>query len=160
MLAKVDLKKLITLGLVIVLLYSGVRTLMTLTAGQKHIAKINDSIGNIRLEPVLGDLEQSFFAEADTVDSYDVSRNPLEIRKNSGKSRQRTSPPRPATRPQTRQLPRLTGLVLDKNPVAIMEIDGMSVEVKTGDLIDGKKVVHIDEQGVHLLVNGKLETIR
>ena len=51
-------------------------------------------------------------------------------------------------------------LVLDENPVAIVEIKGVSIEVKIGDLLDGNKVIHIDEQGVHILIDGKLETIR
>jgi hypothetical protein len=54
----------------------------------------------------------------------------------------------------------VTGLVLDENPVAIMEIKGVSTEVKIGDLVDGKKVIHIDEQGVHVLKDGKSTIIR
>ena len=160
MIDRKDIKKAITLGLVVVMLYCAVRTLMILAAGQEQIAGLNDSIGDIRLEPVLRDLEQSFFAEADTVSLYDISRNPLKIGKAPVKSSRRTTSPGSTTKSRARQLPRLTGLVLDKNPVAIMEIEGVSVEVKIGDTVDGKKVVHIDEQGVHLLIDGKLETIR
>jgi len=143
-----------TLGLVIIMLYCGIRTLMTLSAGRMQITQINSGNSGISLESVLRELEQSFFAEADTINLYDVTRNPLSV------SKPVKSPVRPSWRPKRRGIPRLTGLVLDENPVAIMEIKGVSVKVEIGDLLDGNKVIQIDEQGVHVLIDGKLETIR
>jgi hypothetical protein len=113
----------------------------------------------IKLEPLLYKLEQSFFAEADTTATYDVDRNPLTVAK--VKSTRKTKPrPARSSAAKSRSLPRLSGLVLDENPVAIMEIDGVSREVKVGDVIDGNRVIHINGQGVHILIDGEMVVIR
>jgi len=155
---KMNTKSLVNLGLVIVFLYCGVRTLMTLSNAKKNIIPEENNTG-IGLEPLLHNLEQSFLAEADTIETYDVTRNPLSIAK--PKSKQKSKPKSSSSAaPKSQSLPRLTGLILDESPVAIMEIGGVSTEVKIGDLVNGGKVIHINEQGVHVLIDGKAVVIR
>jgi hypothetical protein len=152
---KLNSKSLATLGLVVIFLYCGVRTLMTLSNAQKSVVTEASNSG-ISLEPLLHNLEQGFFAEADTIDAEEVTRDPLSIVKRSYKKSSWSKPPTSSAKSPTR----VTGLVLDENPVAIMEIGGVSKEVKIGDRVDGNKVIHIDEQGVHVLKDGKSSIIR
>jgi len=160
---KIDVKILTVLGLVIVLLYSGARTLGTVGASQKQSADWQTGEGDMSLEPVIRDLERAFSVSAppESIGVSETTRDPLVAGKHvRPKKSSKSSKSQSSASASYTKRPRLTGLILDEDPVAIVEVGGRSFELKIGDTLEGKKVVDIDESGVHLLINGSVEILR
>jgi len=161
---KIEPKGLAIIGLVIILLYSGFRTVSTMGDRGWKVAVWADRV-ELDLESVVSDMEVFFTRLADTVYAHDYagdnSRNPLvRIREQI-----RPVPPPPTPRhappPRREPVPQLTGLVLDReDPVAIVKYGEESIALKRGDFFQGNQVIEIDESGVHLLVKGDIVTIR
>jgi hypothetical protein len=114
--------------------------------------------GNI--EFLLQDLEKSLIVEADTVATGNQLRDPMVPGKPghmwTTASSQKSTAKAIASGPGAK----VTGLVLDQSPVAIVEVNGISQEVKVGDLLEGREVIQIDEEGVHVLKDGNVVIVR
>jgi|GEM_PF-1820833 len=153
---KIDPKILIIVSLVIVLLYCGFRSLGTMAAASGYLTQQSGDQNPGTMERLLRDLDRTMVIEADTSQVCPAPRDPftavaIEKKKSQVSASTTKTKPRPA---QNRM--RLSGMILDQNPVAIVEIDGKSLEVKIGSLLEGHKVIGIDERGVHLLKNGSV----
>lgn len=167
--AKINTKGLIVLGLAIILIYSGVRTLTTMGNNSWRTAAWTYKV-EFNPQSFVHNLEEFFGRLADTVYAYDYayddSRNPLRRVKldviTRKKAQQEISRVRAASEAAKRKpRPRLTGLILDKrDPVAIIQIGTANFTVKRGDFIEGNMVIEIDEGGVHLLIDGEVVTVR
>jgi len=166
---QVKTRGLVVLGLAIVLIYSGARTLSTMGNSSWRTAAWTQKV-EFNPQSFMQNLEEFFSRLADTVYAYDYayddSRNPLKrvtldvvARK---KTQQQQSRARAASEASKRRpQPELTGLILDRrDPVAIIAIGKTSFTVKRGDFIEGNMVIEIDEGGVHLLIEGEVVTIR
>lgn len=167
--AKINTKGLIVLGLAVILVYSGVRTLTTMGNDSWRTAPWTDKV-EFNPQSFVQNLEEFFGRLADTVYAYDYayddSRNPLKRVKlnviTRSKAQKEKSQARAASAAaKQKPRPRLTGLILDKkDPVAIIQIGTKTFTVKRGDFLEGNLVIDIDEGGVHLLIDGEVVTIR
>jgi hypothetical protein len=158
---KVDSRFLIAIALGIILCYCGFRTLSTLRDGSGHSSQSSASAQESELEYLLQDLQANIVMAVDSSHTCENVRNPLAAQERP--KEQKSSPKGPggpSSSTARRSSARLTGLVLDKNPVAIVEVDDHSIEVKVGDLLDGYKIIAIDELGVHILRDGEIVIIR
>jgi Tfp pilus assembly protein PilP len=166
---KVNTRGLIVLGLAIILVYSGARTLATMGNSSWRTAAWTEKV-EFNPQSFVQNLEEFFSRLADTVYAYDYayddSRNPLRRVKldvvTKTKAQQQKSQTRAASEAARRKpRPRLAGLILDKrDPAAIIEVGKTSFTVKRGDFIEGNMVIEIDEGGVHLLIDGEVVTVR
>jgi len=154
---KIDPKIMIIVVLVIVLLYCGFRSLSSMAAASGYLTQPSSDQNPGTVERLLHDLDRTMVVEADTSLPCPVPRDPFTAVKISRKEKTAAIPSAPKTKATvTKNRMRLTGLILDQNPVAIIEVDGTSLEVKTGGLLEGHKVISIDERGVQLLKDGKV----
>jgi hypothetical protein len=113
------------------------------------------------LERLLHDLERTIVIEADTSLVCPSARDPFAVVRATEEVKSPAPTKTTKTAPAVHQTKmRLTGLVLDENPVAIVEVGEQSLEVKVGSLLEGHKVIGIDERGVHILKNGNTVTIK
>lgn len=162
---KIKTEGLAIVALVIILLYSGLRTLTTVGDRGWKVTVWAERV-ELDLESVASDLEVFFSRLADTVYAHDYaeddSRNPLKRISNSvQKKRPSKAPPPSAPPPKREPIPQLTGLILDRDdPVAIIQYGPESITLKRGAFFQGNQVIEIDESGVHLLVEGDIVTIR
>lgn len=156
---KIKVRMLTVAGLAIILLYTGARTLTTMGESGWQAA-VWTSKAEVGLESVLQNLEEFFTRLADTVYAYDDSRNPLVPVSVRAKKKAKASAPKAPAPSKQKPKPQLTGLILDRDPVAIIQIGDKTLTVKRGDYVEGNLVIEIDELGVHLLVEGDVVTIR
>lgn len=163
---KVNVHGLAVLGLVIILLYSGVRTLTAVGDKGRKATVWETAEGELDLEPFLQDLEEVFAEVADSVYGCDDFRDPLVASKPPVQTKKR---PRGEGGPRSSKAfglhgretrPKLTCLILDEDPAAIVEVGERSLVVKKGDLVEGNRVMEIDDRGVHLMVDGAVVTLR
>jgi hypothetical protein len=159
---KVNKRAVAIFGLLVILLYSGARTLTTAGGVGGGNVHLETDEGKLYRESVLLDLEEIFTHMADSAYEGVGLRDPLLPSKPSVQPKQKSQRQvkQLSPKPSAKQKPRLTGLVLDGEPTAIVEIGQKSYVVKEGDVIEGSKVVLIDERGVHLWVNGEVVTLR
>ncbi len=159
---KVNNRAVAIFGLLVILLYSGARTLTTAGDVGKGNVYLETDERKLYLESILLDLEEFFTQMADSAYGGVGLRDPLLPSKLSVQPKQelQRQAKQLSPKPSAKQKPRLTGLVLDEEPTAIVEIGQKSYVVKEGDVIEGSKVVLIDERGVHLWVNGEVVTLR
>ena len=163
---KVTVVGLTVLGLLMVLLYSGARTLTTVEVNQGKVVALGTGAEDLGLKSVLQNLQQTFSEEASSGSDWDESKNPLVTKaspvKPKKKSKAKAQPLKTKAGPKPPQdsKPKLTGLILDQDPVAIIEIGKRHFEVRKGDLLGGHKVIDIDERGVHMLVGRTVVTLQ
>jgi len=159
---KIDPKILIIVVLIIVLLYCGFRSLGSMAAASGYLTGSSSDQNPGTMERLLRDLDRTLVTATET----DTSRACLELRDPFAVVD--SKPPAKPVKPKKtasysgssrRTGPRVTGLILDQNPVAIVEIDDKSLEVRVGSLLEGHKVIGIDERGVHVLKNGDVVII-
>jgi hypothetical protein len=155
---RIDSKMLFGFGLLVVILYCIVRTLGALAASPETAVNEAANANPGELELLLHDLKQNITVMSDSVEACSQLRNPLVEGKAPRKQKSSSQTQKRYVKPSTKA--RLTGLVLDDNPMAIVEIKGISHEVEIGDLLEGKKVIDIDERGVHVLDNKEVVIIR
>jgi len=158
---KINANILAAFGLVVVMLYCIFRTLSTLAAGSGGVVALKTDSTQGNIEFLLQDLEKSIIVEADTVPASSHPRDPMV----PGKPVQIWTSTSPGQRTATKSSAsgsgaKVTGLVLDQNPVAIVEVNGVSQEVKVGGLLEGCEVIQIDENGVHILKDGNVVTVQ
>jgi hypothetical protein len=156
---KIDPKIVIIAGLVIVLLYCGFRTLSSMAAASGHLTQTDCVQNPGAVEQLLRDLDRTMVidAESDSSLACPTDRDPFTAAEVGREVKTQAS--KPVTRTTSVKKMRLTGLILDQNPVAIVEVGGESLEIRVGSLLDGHKVISIDERGVHILKNGNVVII-
>jgi hypothetical protein len=158
---KIDPKILMIVGLIIVLLYCGFRSLTSVAAMSSQLSQLSGEQALGTPERLLRDLDRTIVVEADTSLGCPDHRDPFSVLEaaritTSGVSTRTTTTGQTTRRSKMR----LTGLILDQNPMAIVEVGGQSLEVRVGSLLEGYKVVGIDERGVHILKGDNIIIIR
>jgi len=155
---KID-PKILTAGILIaVLLYCGFRSLGSMASASSHLSQTEGGQNPGTIERLLRDLDRTMSTEVDTSLACQVARDPFTAVAEKKKALA-PAPAKKTTYKAPRSTARLTGLILDQNPVAIVEIGDKSLEVRVGSTLDGHKVIGIDERGVHILKNGNVVII-
>jgi len=163
---KLTVVGLTVLGLFVVLLYSGARTLTTVGVSEGKVVALGTGAEDLGLKSILQNLQQAFAEEVDSGSDWNESKNPLVAKgspvkpEKKPKAKAKPLPAKAVQQIPQDSKPKLTGLVLDQDPVAIIEIGKRHFEVRKGDLLEGHKVIDIDERGVHMLVGRTVVTLQ
>ncbi len=157
---KIDPKILIIVGLIAALLYCGFRSLSSMAAASSRMTLLTTDQNPGTLERLLRDLERTMMVEIDTTLACSDARDPFRVVKEKKSAKPVAPIQTPVSGQKSRETRmRLAGLILDRNPAAIVEVGDKSLEVKVGSLLEGHKVIAIDERGVHILKNGNIVII-
>ena len=156
---RVDSKMLSGFGLLVVLIYCLVRTLGALAADPESAVNEAAKASPGELTLLVQGLKQNIAEMSDSLAACAALRDPL-VESTPARKKKSSSQTQKKSSSSSSSKPRLTGLVLAEDPVGIVEIKGKSYEVEVGDLLDGKKVIDIDERGVHILDGKEVVVIR